>query len=162
MMEVGGGKVLWFRNKSLGLQYTTMLSDGDSKLYNELMALKPYGRDVAIYKEECINHVGKRLGSALRKLVSDQSKQKITLGGRGHGRLTQSAIQSLQSYYTRAVHSFPTAEKMRDAIIGGLNHCFSTDENRTDSWCFYNQALSNNKSPHPIKPCFLFILMKIC
>ena len=154
MMEVGGGKVLWFRSKQIGLRYTTMLSDGDSKLFNELVRLKPYGQQ-SISKEECINHVGKRLGTALRNLVSDQSKQKVTLGGRGYGRLTQHAVTKLQLFYTRSVHSSPTAEKMRDSIIGGLNHCFSTDQRPqhdlcptgADSWCFYNQAVSQNKSP---------------
>jgi hypothetical protein len=38
---------------------------------------------------ECINHVAKRVGTALRNLVSDYKKRKITLGGRQEGALTK-------------------------------------------------------------------------
>ena len=38
---------------------------------------------VIIEKEECINHVGKRLGTALHNLLTDCSKRGTTLGGNG-------------------------------------------------------------------------------
>ena len=97
MMEVDGGKLLWFRSNRYNLRYTPMLSDGDSKLYNELVRLQPYGKDIEIEKEECINYVSKRLGTALRNLVGDLSKKKVTLGGTRPGRLTQASINSLQT-----------------------------------------------------------------
>ncbi|KAL8595529.1 hypothetical protein ACOMHN_000737 [Nucella lapillus] len=58
------------------MRYTTMLSDGDSKAFTELCKLNPYGPDHPITKEDCINHVAKRVGTALRNLVSDNKKRK--------------------------------------------------------------------------------------
>ena len=72
MMEVEGAKILFGRSKSLhGIRYTTMLSNGDSKAYNEVCKLQPYRPDCHILKEECVNHMSKRLGTALRNLVQD-------------------------------------------------------------------------------------------
>ncbi|GFU93251.1 uncharacterized protein TNCV_1859821 [Trichonephila clavipes] len=51
------------------LQY--VLSDGDCKTFNYLCEKKVYGPDIVIKKEECINHVSKRLGTALRSTVKD-------------------------------------------------------------------------------------------
>ena len=55
-----------------------MLCDGDSKAHRAVVVMEPYGRDVEIVKEECLNHAHKRMGTALLKL----SKEK-KLGGRG-------------------------------------------------------------------------------
>ncbi|GFO27428.1 hypothetical protein PoB_005393300 [Plakobranchus ocellatus] len=93
MMEVRIAEVLWGRSiQRYNLRYTTIVSDGDSKSFNRLLELQPYGSNVLITKEDCINHVGKRLGAALRNLVADCSKKGITLGGRGHGCLTAETI----------------------------------------------------------------------
>ena len=127
MMEVEGAKVLWLRSTAEKLRYTTILSDGDCKTYNKLC--KPYGPDCPIVKEECLNHVSKRLGTALRSLVSDCSKRGITLGGRGVGRLTQTAITKLQGYYTKAVRSHTdNVVDMQNAIWASWFHCTSTDD----------------------------------
>ena len=86
MMEVEEAKVMWLRSTAEKLRYTTILCDGDCKTYNKLCKLQPYGPDCPMVKEECTNHVSRRLGTALRSLVSDCSKRGITLGGRGVGR----------------------------------------------------------------------------
>ena len=151
MMEVHAGQVLWGRRVQLhNMRYTTVLSDGDSKMYDTLI-----GPDYPVVKEECLNHVGKRLGTALRNVVADNSKRKITLGGVGFGRLTQAKISKLQTYYTRAIRSSSSVPQMRKAIYGTLNHSFSTDANPTHtlcphgpkSWCFYNKALALHRIP---------------
>ncbi|KAK7101737.1 hypothetical protein V1264_020074 [Littorina saxatilis] len=85
MMEVEAARVLWGRSVSRhNLRYTVILSDGDTKTFQELSKIKPYGDQVTIEKEECINHVSKRLGTALRNLVTDCRKKGITLGRRGY------------------------------------------------------------------------------
>ncbi|RUS76596.1 hypothetical protein EGW08_015638 [Elysia chlorotica] len=82
MMEVKVAEVLWGRSvEDHKLRYATMVSDGDSKAHTNLK-VQPYGLDETIDKEDCTHHVGKRLGAALRNLVSDCSKKRITLGGR--------------------------------------------------------------------------------
>ena len=49
---------------------TTMLSDGDSKAYAAVVNDSPYGEDIVIEKEDCINYVSKRMGKALRDFVA--------------------------------------------------------------------------------------------
>ena len=75
MMEPEVAKVLWKRSLELhNMRYTTIFGDGDSKAFDIILASKPYG-DIVIKKEECLNHVAKRLGTALRNLVQNCSKQ---------------------------------------------------------------------------------------
>ncbi|GFO12966.1 hypothetical protein PoB_003947100 [Plakobranchus ocellatus] len=129
-----------------------MVSDGDSKAFNKLVEIMPYGPNVVIVKEDCINHVGKRLGTALRNLVSDCSKKGTTLGGRGHGRLTAETIRKLQIYYTRAIRGAKSAEEMRRSILASIHHGYSTDDfpqhqfcpPGPDSWCFYKQSIGEH------------------
>ncbi|KAK3765183.1 hypothetical protein RRG08_021210 [Elysia crispata] len=117
--------------------------------------MRPYGPDCIIEKEDCINR--KRLGTALRNLVADASKRKITLGGRGEGRLTQNIIRRLSIYFTRALRSNTTSSEMRDAIMASVYHMFSTDEKpqhhlcpkEASSWCFYNAANAKDAVPGP-------------
>ena len=68
-MEEEGACRLYGR--SLGkhkLRYIPFIGDGDSKSYAEVKKLAPYGEAVLIPKEDCIGHVTKRMGTALRKL----------------------------------------------------------------------------------------------
>ena len=102
-IEVEGANKMWSRFEAMGFRYTTLVSDGNCKTFNELNSLKPYRPIIAIKKEECVNHVSKRLGTALRNLVSAQSKRGLTLGGRKSGSLTQVKIKTLQGYYKNAV-----------------------------------------------------------
>ncbi|XP_059169949.1 uncharacterized protein LOC131951628 isoform X1 [Physella acuta] len=164
LMEVEAAKTMWQRSLDNGLRYTTFVSDGDCKTYNELMILSPY--DVPIQKEECTNHVSKRLGTALRNLVAHESKSGRTLGRRKTGSLTQvSAIQNflhhirittfffflvcktkifylqvkmnlLQKYYKKAVSSrCSTTEELRHKIMMSYNHATSTDDKPNHSDC---------------------------
>ena len=49
-----------------------MVSDGDAR------DLNMYGEDVVLAKEECINHIAKRMGTALRKLPTSTKKTGVT------------------------------------------------------------------------------------
>ena len=50
MMEVHAGKILWGRSVELhNMRYTTVLSDGDSKMYDALVENNPYGSDHPIH-----------------------------------------------------------------------------------------------------------------
>ena len=51
------------------LQYTTYISDGDSKAFRLIVNEKPYG-EKKIKKEECVGHVQKRMGTRLRTCVN--------------------------------------------------------------------------------------------
>ena len=69
-MEVVAVCSLWRRLEARGLCYTGFLSDGDSKAYNAVIKLEVYGGPVV--KEECVNHVHKRMGTALRNLTKQK------------------------------------------------------------------------------------------
>ena len=73
MMEVAAAERIWLRSESLGFRYTTIISDGDSKTFNHLQELSVYGPEVPLVKEECLNHVAKRLGTGLRKFVAESN-----------------------------------------------------------------------------------------
>ena len=77
-------KHLWERSVCCrGLMYTGMLGDGDSKAYQAVFELQPYGPDVLIVREECMNHAHKLIGTALLKLT-----KKEKYGGHCCGHLT--------------------------------------------------------------------------
>ena len=158
MIEVHASKIMWARGvMKHNMRYTIVVSEGDSKSFNAVIEMHPYGPLCIIEKEDCINHVCKRLGTALRNLVVDASKRKITLGGRGEGRLTENVIRCLSIYFTRAVRSNTTSSEMRDAIMASVYHVFSTDEKPQhhlcpkgpSSWCFYNAAEAKDAVPGP-------------
>ena len=56
------------------LRYMTMLSNGDSKSYAAVCQTRVYGNEKLIQKEDCINHVSKRIGTALKKLAQAQAQ----------------------------------------------------------------------------------------
>jgi hypothetical protein len=153
-MEQAIAVKLWGRSVAhRKLRYVTFLSDGDSKAYNQVHAARPYGPDKPVHKEECVNHVGKRLGTALRKM-----KKAKKLGGKGQGRLTEKVIDKLQVYYTRAVRlGAGDPEKMHTGVLCTLLHSSSTDEDPRHrfcpegetSWCFFNRAIAKNEQPGP-------------
>lgn len=151
-MEAAAAEILWKRSIDFAnFRYTTMLSDGDAKTFSHLQNLKVYGNEVNIQKEECINHIAKRLGKGLLSVVNEWKKKNVTLGGKKHGSLTESAIARLQIYYRSAItKNIPDVDAMKKAIFATLRHCGSTDSNPQhitcpdgpDSWCFYNKAIA--------------------
>ena len=156
-MEAAACESLWNRSLKRNFRYTTLLSDGDAKTYKHLCDLNIYG-DVELQKEECINHVAKRLGTAFRKLASSGKKHGVTLGGRGHGKLKQATILKLTAYYGKAVRANSNnLDAMRDAVLATFDHATSTDERPhhgrcpvgADSWCFYQKSLATGEVPGP-------------
>ena len=94
-MEVEAAKRLWGCSvATTGLTYTGFLGDGDSKAYQAVVTMAPYGPNITIVKKECVIHAHKRMGTALLKLAKEQK-----LGGRGHGRLTKEKAIRPQHYY---------------------------------------------------------------
>ncbi|KAJ4425603.1 hypothetical protein ANN_27799 [Periplaneta americana] len=153
-MEMTASLTLWQRSEQHGFRYSTMVSDGDSKTYKHLLRNKVYGADIE--KEKCINHVAKRMGTALRNLVKDERTRGTTLGGRSHGSLKDSTIIIISNYYRNAMYQHKgEKEGMKNAIYAILHHCRSTDEKPDhrkcqkgeDSWCFFNRALARNERP---------------
>lgn len=94
---------------------------------------------MTVTKEECINHVSKRLGTRLRKLKGEDITMKKTKTGKtlkrsllgGKNKLTDDVIDKLTSYYGQAVrHNVgKTVQSLRNDIIATFYHCSSIDEN---------------------------------
>lgn len=151
-MEVEIAKRLWARSEERGIRYTGFLTDGDSKAFDAVVEMRPYGQ-TAIYKEDCINYAHKRMGTALL----NKTKEK-KLGGRGQGRLTKEKALKLQYYYRFAVqNNAGDIQAMKDAVFATLFHCMSTDENPhhtrcpvgEGSWCFYQRAVAEGRDVPP-------------
>ena len=80
------------------LRYSELYGDGNSKSHKQVKDV--YSDDgIEVTKQECIRHVQKRVGTALRKL------KKETPGLGGKGKLTDAIIVKLQNYYGIAIQS---------------------------------------------------------
>ncbi|GFS65668.1 uncharacterized protein TNCV_1925061 [Trichonephila clavipes] len=121
---------------------------------------KVYGPDIVIKKEECINHVNKRLGTALRSTLKDCRAQGISLGGKAHGSLKEATIKKLTTYYQKAIlRNKRDVNAMKTAIYTTLLHRISTDAKPQhskcpageNSWCFYQSAIANGEKPNNYK-----------
>ena len=154
-MELECARRIWERSEQKHkLRYTTILSDGDSKTYDNLLQKKVYGDAIQINKEECVNHVAKRMGTALNNLVAQSKAQKITISGRG--KLTKDKIIKIQNYYGRAIKDNASdVPLMKKRIFAILYHLSSTDEMPKHVhcppgeklWCFWQRALAKGESP---------------
>ncbi|XP_077500045.1 uncharacterized protein LOC144110831 [Amblyomma americanum] len=153
-MEVEAARILFSRSlEKYGLRYVTMLCDGDSHAFNNLQEAKAYGY-VQIQKEDCTNHVSKRMGTALRNLVHKKKENRPSLSGKG--KLTGELITKLTMYYGWALKTHQgDIEKMHNAVLATYHHVTSTDAETNhglcpqgqESWCKYNQALAKNEPP---------------
>lgn len=82
-----------------GLRYTIVLCIGISRSYSAVRNSKVY-RSIDVHKEDCINHVQERMGSALQNSVR-KSEDRECISGKG--RLTRDLITTLSSYHTQAI-----------------------------------------------------------
>ena len=158
-MESEAAHILWCRSlEKRKLRYTTYIGDGDCKGFNEVCTAKPYG-DVPVVKEECVCHIQKRMGKALRDLKKAKKGEKLSdgLGIGGAGRLTDATINVLQTYYGLAIRANTTDLKaMARNIWAGLWHRRSTDEvpkhdfcpSGRDSWCGFQQVKAGKKGTY--------------
>ncbi len=153
-MEVEAALRLWKRSVAdHKLRYTAMLCDGDSKSFDAVCEAKVYGK-VKICKEDCINHISKRMGTALRKLSAESKSQGASISGKG--KLTQAKILKIQNYYGRAIKDHADdVDLLKKRLMAILFHLSSTDENPKhhhcpsgeNSWCFWQRALAKDVEP---------------
>lgn len=146
-MEVEAALILFSRSVTKhNLRYTTLVSDGDSATFSALVKENVYGL-VPVVKEECLNHVQKRMGTALRNLVQKSEKP---LGGKG--RLTKGLIEKLTGYYGWALRNNSNdVAAMQRAVMASYHHITSTDAEPhhdlcpegADSWCRHKVAEAN-------------------
>ena len=85
--------------------------------FNVVRTSKPYG-DIDIEKDECIGHVQKRLGKALRDLKKKSGKDKLS-GGKPlcvKSRLTENYMGELQAYSGKATRKVSDLQGMAKTI----------------------------------------------
>ena len=135
---------LWSRSQGLGFRYTTFIGDGDARTYNTITYLNggsgPYS--VPVIKEECINHVSKRLGTHLQKLKMDLRVAQETKTGNtrlvSQMMLTDKNIDLLAKAFVNNIHSMgpnATIEAEQNAILASSYHASSLDANPTHDLC---------------------------
>ncbi|KAH7950263.1 hypothetical protein HPB49_021674 [Dermacentor silvarum] len=97
-MEVEAALILFKRSlEQHNLRYTTIMNDGDSHHPTFALQEENVYDYLQIDKEDCVNHVQKRMGTAWRNLVSKNKASGLqSLGGKG--RLTADLITRLSSY----------------------------------------------------------------
>ena len=158
-MESDIAKSLWARSEDFAqMRYTGFVGDGDSATYKQLCDLNPYGNAHPIVKEECINHIQKRMYTGLKKEI-DESKTAadgVKLGGRG--KLTNDRILRWQSYYRNAItNNSGNLRGMQNAIWAILFHSTANPED-TDvdqdrahqwcgEWCYWRKAKASGDDP---------------
>ncbi|GFR62819.1 hypothetical protein ElyMa_000139900 [Elysia marginata] len=151
-MEICGAMAMWGRSLNHGMRYTTFVGDGDAKTITAINNAKFYG-SVLVEKEECLNHVAKRLNAGLRKLVASMSKLNVRLRGHKKGSLTAVKIGMLQSYYTSAVRTYNSSEEvMSKAIWAAFYRSVSTadqpqHENCPAIWAAFYRSVSTADQP---------------
>ena len=114
------------------LKYTIFVGDGDSDTFKVVKESIEgiYGERYHIRKEECIGHIQKRMGTALRHLTKDMRGKKMSdgKGVGGKGRLTQVKINQIQRYYGMAIRqSVGDVNKMHNAIWAIFHHTILPD-----------------------------------
>lgn len=157
-MEVAAAKAVFGRSLALhNLRYKYLLCDGDTKTYTILKQMDIY-YGIEIIKEDCINHVAKRMYTAIEILKNKSRGTDFPLTGKG--RLTVALHKKLPNYYANALKKNkgdPLA--MKNAVYAGVFHMVSTDEEPhhtycppgESSWCFFRRAEAKNEQPEPHK-----------
>ena len=133
-----------------------------------------YGSDPndKVVKLDCIGHIQKCLGTALRKLKAQYRGQKLSDGKSigGTGRLTDSLINSLQNYYGSAIpQGKGNVQEMAKAVKATLLHCNSTDETPRHhlcpagekSWCKWQAAQAKGIEYHHHKAPILEAILRL-
>ena len=106
-----------------------------------------YG-DVELQKEEYINHVSKRLGTAQRKVAASGKKAGVALRGRGFGKQKQTTIIQLKKYYGLVVHAHPNdVAGMKHAVLATFEHWASTDDMTAARWELTAGVFSRRRAP---------------
>jgi len=151
------------------LMYSTFVGDGDSSCYGKVKSKMEelYGDKYPVVKEECVGHVQKRLGTALRTYKKNMkvTGQKLPDGGRvdGRGRLTDHVIDKMQNYYGIAIRENSGDLDGMKRSIWAIYHHMIREESKSleeqhkycpkeaDSWCKFWYDKANNTETYDDK-----------
>ena len=129
VMSVDTGEVIDYELKTIFCRVclinVTFVGDGDSASFGTVKeaCLNVYGNEYVVQKEECVGHIQKRMGTALRELKRKSKGILLadkTIGGKG--RLTDVYIDSIQNYYGQAISNNNDIVSMQNAIWAIFYH----------------------------------------
>lgn len=132
-MELAGVAAIFNRSmEQNGVRYTQYEGDGDSKSFQHVVCLKPYGNATTIENLECLRHIQKRMGARLHSMHS-KNKTVLEDGKKlsGKSRLTLNVIYILQNYYGIAIRK----------ITDNLHNIFQA------VWSTFYQKMSRDEEP---------------
>ena len=175
-METKGAMEMFRRSiENRQLMYNVFVGDGDSDCFGSVKeACDELNIGYDVEKEECVGHIQKRLGSALREYKRRKRGIKLADGKSvgGRNRLTDYQIDRMQNFFGEAIrNNTGDLEGMRSSIFAILNHMVKNDNIRLDEqhdkcprtmWCKYwtnrNNYNENNRLPFvfysELKPIF--------
>ena len=167
-MELAAARAICERSiDKYKLRYSNILCDGDAKTVIALNEAKIY--DQQIQKEDCVNHVTKRLYNGIEAL---KTKSRGTINHlSGKGRITKKLQRQLSVSYGQAIkNGAPDVLEMEREVKATLYHRMSTDEvprhefcpTGEDSWCKFQvesaKGIINNQRSYihktPIQPAY--------
>ena len=155
------------------LRYTVYIGDGGTNSFAEVREKmkEKSGDDYSVTKEDCIGHIQKCMGAALRMYKSKNRGQKLSDGKTivGKGRLTDNIVDSIQNYYGQAIRSNVGNLKATQGavwaiyyhIIDGpseesLKTCHSFCPTGPKSWCKFQLDKVNGTNLYHQKNCLPF------
>ena len=158
-MEAIGASELFLRSiETRSLRYTQFVGDGDSSSFGKVkVALEQkFGDKYPVETEECVGHVQKRLGTALREYKKQKKGLKLNDGNvvSGKGRLTKVIIDKMQNYYGLAIrNNIGNQLEMKRSIKAIYHHLIKSEKlssfeqhqycpKERTSWCkFWRQEI---------------------
>ena len=136
-METDGAIEMFTRSvEKNNLQYTTFIGDGDSNCFasvKKALENAPEHLSYNVEKEECVGHIQKRMGTALRNFKKKAKGTKLSdgKGVSGQGRLTDDLINKIQNYYGQCIRN-------NKGDLNGMHN---------DIWAIFKHiVIDNNKS----------------
>ena len=154
------------------LRYKWMISDGDSKAYQNVSEIYGISEADKVEKLDCIEHVGKRMYRALNGI-----KTTTKPDGRRKGCLTEPVVRRLSELYRNAIRRNvdPEAwteerkqagiENLQTNIKAVLFHSVKIPDAEQrhqyypeESWCKYKKVGENEEKDYHLDPHFLELL----
>ena len=146
-MEVETALIIFRRSAERGLIYRKMFCDGDAKSHQKINNESVY--DFRVEKEDCINHISKRMFNALEE-AKESNKKEL------NRKLTKTNIEKITNTYAANLkRSAPDTNQMKLDVYAGIYHMLSSDNKPQHhlcpegemSWCFFQRAKARGEEP---------------
>ena len=133
-MEVAAARILFGRSISRHkLRSTSVIGDDDAKTIFSLNSGNVYP-GTEIIKEDCINHVAKRMWKGLDVLKKKLAGTKNSISGRG--KVTSKLMTTMSHYYANQLKiNAPDTAAMQRGVLASLWHMASRDEDPRHEFC---------------------------